>query len=156
MDMQKKRKMLEVLRGLIGSGFDGGQKEICEYLSQKGFEVNQSTVSRALKKIGASKVADQSGSRYELLSAPTEVAFGPTLGRSLANLLYSIESNESLIVLKTKPGSAMFLAGFIDHYCKKEILGTVAGDDTVFVAPKTVSGIEQHKERVKEFIEEYH
>ncbi len=151
MDIRKKRKMLEVLRGLVGSGFDGNQKDICIYLNKKGFEVTQSTVSRALKNIGASKVMGKSKVRYEIRLQEVR----PSYSRSLVDLMIGMECNESQIVIKTKPGSAMFLAGFIDHYCNAEIVGTVAGDDTIFIAPRSTRSIKKHLKNIRSFIENF-
>ena len=151
MEITKKRKMLEVLRGLIGSGFEGNQSEICEYLKSKGYEVTQSTVSRALKKIGAQKVSSKDNVRYEIRSGNSK----PSYFGSLQDLMNKIECNESQIVIKTKAGSAMFLAGFIDHYCTEDSLGTVAGDDTIFIAPRSIKTIRKNMKNIESFIKDY-
>ena len=151
MELKKKRKMLDILRGLIGSGFEGNQEDICRYLNKKGFTVTQSTVSRALKKIGARKVSSENSIKYEI----THSDLKPNYQGSLLDLLNKVQTNESQIVLKTKPGSAMFLAGFIDYYCVKDVIGTIAGDDTIFVAPKSTKKIKIHADNVKRFIENF-
>jgi transcriptional regulator of arginine metabolism len=151
MDIKRKRKMLEVLRGLIGSGFEGNQSDICNHLNRKGFDVTQSTVSRALKKIGASKVTGDKKVRYEIRPQETK----PNYHGSLLELMISMEANESQIVIKTNPGSAMFLAGFLDHYCKANIIGTVAGDDTIFVAPRSTRNIKKHQKAIRDFITDF-
>ncbi len=149
MDTKQKRKMLEILRGLIASGHDGNQNQICLYLNKKGFNVAQSTVSRALKKIGAIKVTSKNTVRYEIRSLPAQ----PRYSGFLKELMIDISANETQIVIKTSPGSASFLAGFIDHHCHRDSLGTVAGDDTILVVPRSVKTIALHLTNIKEFIE---
>lgn len=148
MDIAKKRKMMEILRGLIGSEFVGGQAEIAKYLKKKGFNVAQSTVSRALAKIGAVKTNKNGNIMYTL----SPVSHAPQFtGQSLGNLILSVDHNESLIVVKTKPGSAMFVAGFVDHYCADFCIGTVAGDDTILVVPKSTKKMQTYSSQLSSF-----
>lgn len=148
MDIAKKRKMMEILRGLIGSGFIGGQAEIANYLKKKGFNVAQSTVSRALTKMGAVKTNKDGKIMYTL--SPTNHAPQFT-GQSLDNLILSVDQNESLIVVRTTPGSAMFVAGFVDHYCIDFCIGTVAGDDTILVVPKSTKKVKAYSSQLSSF-----
>ena len=148
MDLQSKRKLLEVIRGIIGSGFDGTQQDICEVLESKGYEVTQSTVSRCMKQLGVVKVSNRDKTRYELKQTAEPVLFRG----SMAELVTTYSCNESTIVLKTTPGSAMFVAGFVDHHCRDEVLGTVAGDDTIFIAPITTKSIKKTLKKVQEFL----
>lgn len=134
MDIASKRKLKEVIRGLIGDGFTGTQSDISKQLRSKGFKVTQSTVSRTLNEMGVTKELSGGKQIYKLGEKPRSHYRG-----SLSDLVVSIATNDSLIVIKTNPGSAMFIAGFIDHECKTTVLGTVAGDDTIFVAPQNTS-----------------
>lgn len=129
---KSQRKLIDLLRGIIGSGFLGTQEELLEVLRSKGHDVNQSTVSRTLKKIGAIKVHTAQGAKYQLFQKD----LAPQFSRKISGLVRSIDFNESLIVVKTPAGSAMFVAGFIDFHFEDQILGTVAGDDTIFISPK--------------------
>lgn len=144
-----KREIVELLRGVISSGYEGTQNDLCNYLSKQGYQLTQSTVSRALKKIGAVRVHSKTGSRYELQiknSGP------PGFRGAMKELVTLVCSNESQIVIRTRPGSAMFVAGFIDHYCD-DILGTIAGDDTIFVAPKSVKNIRACENNVRKYLD---
>lgn len=136
MDGQSKRKLKEIIRGLIGDGFAGTQSDLSRNLKSRGFRVTQSTISRTMNQMGVVKETANGKHTYKLKNEL------PTLYRgSLADLVLEISNNESLIVIKTRPGSAMFVAGFLDHECKASILGTIAGDDTVFVAPTKITKI---------------
>lgn len=137
MDIKRKRKLIEVLRGLVSDGFAGTQGEIVRELKKRGFNVTQATVSRIMKQIGVLK---ESKGVYRLPSKTPAVFRG-----SIADLVTGIVHNESILVVKTTAGSAMFVAGFIDHEGQDFILGTVAGDDTIFVAPKNTKDIEKAK-----------
>lgn len=148
MNMRKKDVVTQALRELLTNGFDGNQTAICEQMRAKGFNLTQSTLSRALKALGARKIASAGVTRYEL-SAPN---FPQAFGGTLQSVVRRITSNESLIVIKTTPGSAMFLAGFIDHHCSEDVLGSVAGDDTIFVAPVSTGSMKQHLEKVTRFL----
>ena len=134
-----KRKIDDMLRGLLGSGFHGNQERICQVLEQHGFPVTQSTVSRTLRKMGALKTMENGRVVYQL---PKEKPL-PNYTGSLRDLIISVDHNESLIVLKTTPGSAMFLAGFLDHTKPSGVLGTMAGVDIVFIAPRSTRKITQ-------------
>lgn len=136
MNIQSKRKLKEVLRGLIGDGFEGTQVDIVKALKGKGFKITQSSVSRILNEMGVIKQIEKGQQIYRRLNQPQT-----SYRNSLSDLALSVQHNEMLIVVKTKPGSAMFVAGFIDHECRSTVLGTIAGDDTIFVTPVTVARI---------------
>lgn len=136
MNGQRKRKLKEVIRGLIGDGFHGTQAELAKLLKARGFRVTQSTVSRTMSQMGIVREA-LNGNQIYKLRTDTKISYRG----SLSDLIVSISSNEATIVIKTLPGSAMFVAGFIDHECKKIVLGTIAGDDTIFVAPNKIAKI---------------
>ena len=136
MDAQSKRKLKEVIRGLIGDGFMGTQFELAQALKSRGFRITQSTISRTMNQMGVVKEVTNGKQIYKLKNETKASYRG-----SLADLVVNIASNESLIIIKTRPGSAMFVAGFIDHECKSVILGTIAGDDTIFAAPNKTAKI---------------
>lgn len=138
MDLQAKRKLKEVIRGIIGEGFDGTQSEIAKSLKSRGFKVTQSTISRTMNQMGVIKEVKGGKQSYRISLEPKTSYRG-----SISDLVFKIVHNESLIVVKTKPGSAMFVAGFIDHESKASVIGTIAGDDTIFIAPVKLSKISQ-------------
>jgi transcriptional regulator of arginine metabolism len=137
---------LEALRRVLSDGGAGSQEELRAQLQEQGFDVTQSTISRCLRKLGAVKTFNPEGeSIYQLT---TEV-IPPRAEASLTDLVTSITHNGSLIVMHTSPGSASLIALHLDRFKPGGILGTIAGDDTIFVAPpakiqlaKVVSEIE--------------
>lgn len=135
---------LQTLRRLLEDEQAGTQDEIRSALEDMDFEVNQSTISRDLKKIGAIKMIDASGRTVYRLAqslADEQIAHRPPAG--LPELVTQVVSNGSLIVINTTPGSASLVARFLDQFRAEGILGTIAGDDTVFVAPESTKTIDK-------------
>lgn len=125
---------LEFLRQLLAEGDLSTQEDLVEKLEKNHFSVTQSTVSRDLRKLGAIRAIDGKGRTVYRL--PEEM-FVPVKSSSLNEMVTSIQSNTSLIVIRTHPGSASLVGRFVDMTFSDEILGCIAGDDTVFVAPQS-------------------
>ena len=113
----------------------GNQEEVTAKLAEHGFAVTQATVSRDLDQLGAVKVKRGGGSCYAL---PDQLGghdwAADRLSRLVVEWVQSAEPAGNLVVLKTPPGSAHLVAFAIDHARRPEIAGTIAGDDTIFVA----------------------
>jgi transcriptional regulator of arginine metabolism len=123
------------LRELLSSGFAGTQEDIADALRKKGVEVNQSTISRAMRRLGAVKSSEGEGTIYRF---PSDVSRASYAG-SIAELVRRVDHNEMIIIIKTVPGSASFVGEFLDHAKLEDVLGSIAGDDTLFIAPKSAS-----------------
>jgi transcriptional regulator of arginine metabolism len=120
------------LARLLRAGNAGTQEELLAALRAAGFAATQATLSRDLARLGARRVSSPSGgSRYEL--PPDGAPAAPSGG--LAPLVSEVACNGSLVVVRTHPGSAAAVARAVDLARLPDVLGTVAGDDTVFVAP---------------------
>jgi transcriptional regulator of arginine metabolism len=112
------------------------QEELAHLLEQRGYEVTQATVSRDIKELGLMKVPlrNGNGQQFKYVEPSAGPSYTSRLHRVVAELAQSVRGSGNLIVLRTQPGSAMMLASAIDAADWVEILGTIAGDDTVFVA----------------------
>ncbi len=109
----------------------GTQEELLEALAGAGFRATQATLSRDLAVLGARRVSrPEGGTVYELDGAAERNGLG-----ALRGLVQGITANGSLVVVRTHPGSAPAIARAIDLGEVPEVLGTIAGDDTIFVAP---------------------
>ena len=110
------------------------QSEIVLALLEAGFEnINQSKVSRMLTKFGAIRTRNAKMETVYCLPATPGV---PNTSSPLKNLVSDIDFNDSVIVIRTSPGAAQLIARLLDSLGKKDgILGTIAGDDTIFVTP---------------------
>ncbi|MCZ9309770.1 arginine repressor [Corynebacterium uberis] len=114
------------------------QGQLSELLLKAGIEVTQTTLSRDLDELGAQKIRPAKGRAYyvvgespettEMYSTPLE-----KLKKMINELAVSIDSSSAIVVLRTPPGAAQYLASFIDRARVPEIVGCTAGDDTVFV-----------------------
>ena len=108
------------------------QDEIKKILQKQGFQVNQVKISRILHKLGAIKMSEGNQIVYRL---PTElIAITPQ--DQLKQLVLNITHNETLIIIQTSPGSAQLVARLLDQKNVSGMLGTIAGDDTIFIAPE--------------------
>jgi transcriptional regulator of arginine metabolism len=135
---------LEALRQLLLSERASTQDELREQMGKLGFAVNQSTISRDLRRLGAIKIADANGRVVYRLPMDGVGAPPPAASvKSLGDLVRSVRHNGFLAVLLTDPGSASLLARHIDGLQSNLILGTIAGDDAIFVAPASARHIEE-------------
>ncbi len=136
---------LQILKDILYEGSASTQDEIRDELIRRKFPVTQSTVSRDLKRIGAIKTLDADGRTVyrlgeEFLNAPVPAP----VANSMKDLVTDVQSNGVMIIIHTSPGSASLVARHLDssvHGGGGEILGTIAGDDTIFVAPSDVKKI---------------
>jgi|SRR6266496_559908 transcriptional regulator of arginine metabolism len=124
------------------------QTELARLLAAEGVSVTQATLSRDLEELGAVKVRAPDGGigMYVMFDAPhhpvrelTELLH-PRLVRVLGELLVGTDASGNLAVLRTPPGGAHFLASALDRSSLPEVVGTVAGDDTVLVVARDPDG----------------
>ena len=124
---------------LLEQNLVSSQMQLSELLKNKGVEITQGTLSRDLDELGAKKIRPDSGRAFyavgntEETIAPTTVGTREKLRKMLDDLLVSSDHSGNIAVLRTPPGAAAFLARFIDRVSMDEVVGTIAGDDTVFV-----------------------
>ncbi len=140
--------LLTAFKELLAQERFGSQSEIVNALQEMRFsQINQSKVSRMLSKFGAVRTRN---TRMEMVYClPNELSV-PNTSSPLKNLVLDIDHNELLIVVKTSPGAAQLIARLLDSVGKAEgILGTIAGDDTIFITP--TQGVD-----IKELIQNIH
>jgi transcriptional regulator of arginine metabolism len=148
--INKENSLIDALKLLLTSREASSQENICEVLEKQGFEVNQSKISRLLRKVGAIKVVNPKG--QIVYSLPKEPA-PPAMGTTLRSLILNVIANEAMVVIMTSPGSASMVARVLDHaQLSYEILGTIAGDDTIFVAPKTIKHTQKLAEEIRKLL----
>jgi transcriptional regulator of arginine metabolism len=139
----------QLITELLGSREVHSQAELAELLGDRGLHVTQATLSRDLVEIDAVKVRLASG--VLVYAVPAEggdrtpihgesAASSHRLARLCAELLASAEASANLVVLRTPPGAAQFLASAIDKVELPDVLGTIAGDDTVLVIGRDPAG----------------
>ena len=124
---------LRAIADLIRSRPVASQEELADDLAALGIAVTQATVSRDLEQLGAVKVRRDNRLTYALPD-PRAPAAGPELAAVVRDWVRSIDSAGNLVVLRTPPGSAHLVAVALDAADLPEVAGTIAGDDTIFVA----------------------
>ncbi len=138
--MKVKNNRLEALRLIISSQQLGSQDELLTALQKEGFRLTQATLSRDLKQLKVAKAASMSGNYVYVL--PNETMYKrvstPNSIREMLKVpgFVSINFSGNMGVIKTRPGYASSIAWNIDNSDIPEILGTIAGDDTIFIVIK--------------------
>ncbi|MGX2973872.1 transcriptional regulator ArgR [Ursidibacter arcticus] len=138
--MEKTDSLSEAFKSLLKEEKFGSQSEIVTALQELGFaHVNQSKISRMLTKFGAVRTRN---TKMEMVyQLPAELSV-PTTSSPLKNLVIDIDHNDVLVVVRTSPGAAQLIARLLDSMGKAEgILGTIAGDDTIFITPTRETSI---------------
>ena len=139
-NMKVKNSRLEALRLIISSQQLGSQDELLVALQKEGFKLTQATLSRDLKQLKVAKAASMSGSYVYVL--PNETMYKrvstPNSIREMLKVpgFVSINYSGNMGVIKTRPGYASSIAWNIDNSDIPEIIGTIAGDDTIFIVIK--------------------
>jgi transcriptional regulator of arginine metabolism len=142
----RRRRIVEILeRSSVPS-----QARLADLLAADGHDVTQATLSRDLDELGAVKAVTLDGtSMYAvpgeggdrgLVSAVTEQEARSRLTRVAGEVLVSADSSANLVVLRTPPGAAQYLASVLDHTVLPDVIGTVAGDDTVLLITRDPDG----------------
>ena len=138
--MKVKKDRLETLRMIISSQELGNQEELLNALKQEGFRLTQATLSRDLKQLKVAKAASMRGDYVYVL--PNETMYNrittPAQAKEMMQVpgFISINFSGNMGVIKTRPGYASSIAYNIDSSNIRQILGTIAGDDTIFIVTK--------------------
>lgn len=135
--MKNKTSRLDSIKMIISSKEIGSQEELLQELAKEGFQLTQATLSRDLKQLKVAKAASMNGNYVYVL--PNNTMYKRmTEPHSASEMLrhngfMSIEFSSNLAVIRTRPGYASSLAYDIDNNNFPEILGTIAGDDTIIL-----------------------
>ncbi len=138
--MKVKTSRLETLKMLISSQELSSQEQLLQALQKEGFQITQATLSRDLKLLKVAKAASSSGKYAYVLPNDTlykRVTNHTSISKMLVSTGFqSINFSGNMIVIKTRPGYASSIAYNIDNSDIPQILGTIAGDDTIFLVKK--------------------
>jgi transcriptional regulator of arginine metabolism len=145
--MNKQRRHFAI-KQIISQQMISNQDELCQALEKAGFTVTQATLSRDMKELGIARVHSADRVRYVLNIESEERRLVPLIGYEIER----IDSNETMIVIKTLPGRAQGVAEIIDSMHHPAILGTLAGDNTIFITPASVAKISETLDLVKGFM----
>ena len=130
------------------------QEELAAHLNQAGYSVTQATISRDIRELNLTKVTGKSGrSHYEVLHNSRQ-NLSEKYSRVLRDAFLSMDMAQNILVIKTVPGMAMAVAAALDELSWKEIVGCIAGDDTIMCAIKTADYTLLIMERLRKILEE--
>ncbi len=134
--MKKKTSRLEAIKMIISSKEIGSQEELLNELGKEGFHLTQATLSRDLKQLKVAKAANVNGKYIYVL--PNDILYKRVTGQRAGEMLVSngfisLSFSGNLAVIRTRPGYASSLAYDIDNSESEDILGTIAGDDTIML-----------------------
>lgn len=151
--MARANRQLKILDIISKHDIDT-QEELVDYLRSEGFAVTQATVSRDIKEMGIIKTLSSDGRHYKYAAQQTKEATAADKFLSMfKNTVISIKSSGNLIVLKTEAGSAGPAAELIDKLSYDEVLGVIAGDNTIFVAVDGLDHVDTIRRRLEDLLE---
>ncbi|MGQ8366641.1 transcriptional regulator ArgR [Glaciecola sp. 1036] len=152
MSTNKQDTLIKAFKEMLNSESYGSQGDIVSALKAQGFDnISQSKVSRLLSKFGAVRARDARGDMVYCL--PPELGM-PTAKSPLKQLVLDIVHNNAMIIIRTSPGAAQLIARLLDSLGTADgVLGTIAGDDTIFIAPVDISKIETIRQRVQDLFD---
>ncbi|GAB56278.1 arginine repressor [Glaciecola punicea ACAM 611] len=152
MSTSKQDVLIKAFREILKTESYGSQGEIVLALKKLGFDnISQSKVSRMLSKFGAVRTRDARGDMVYCL--PPELGM-PTAKSPLKQLVLDIVHNNVMVIIRTSPGAAQLIARLLDSLSHTDgVLGTIAGDDTIFIAPADITKIEELRQRVQDLFD---
>ena len=148
MKLERHSKIVE----LIGRYEIETQEELSEYLHREGYNVTQATVSRDIRELKLSKIQTDSGRQKYAVFHP-QTAFNDKYIRILQDSFLSMDMAQKILVLKSVSGLAMALAAALDALHFPEVVGCIAGDDTVMCAVRTVDDTIILMDKLKKLLE---
>jgi transcriptional regulator of arginine metabolism len=136
-----KERRQRAIADMIRANALANQEQLAERLGSLGFAATQATISRDLEQLGAVKVRRGGQLSYALAEAIPNGA-PPRLAAVFRDWVRSVDTAANLVVIRTPPGSAHLVGVALDHSNFPEIVGTICGDDTIFVACKAPADAE--------------
>ena len=128
------------------------QEELAEELKKNGYNITQATVSRDIKELKLVKVLDENGVYKYASLKEQDSMLSDRLVKVFAESVLSVDYAANIVVIKTFSGAASAAAEAIDVLDFKEMVGTIAGDDTIFVLVRTQDNVEVLIEKLKKMM----
>ena len=133
MKVNRHAKIIE----LIGKYQVETQEELAAYLNQEGFKVTQATVSRDIRDLKLTKIPTEDGKQCYTVHPKTGTTMNDKYIRVLKDGFASMDMAQNILVIRTVSGMAMAVAAAIDNMKLHEVVGCIAGDDTIMIAVRT-------------------
>lgn len=145
MKTDRQKKILEI----VSRYHIETQDDLIDRLMTEGYAVTQATVSRDIRELQLNKVLTNKGNYRYVAPKKEDMVAGLKINAALVDSIISVEFAVNLIVIKTLPGLANAVAAGIDNLAVAEVLGCVAGDDTILVVTKTEDSAKMISERIR-------
>lgn len=129
------------------------QEELAERLGAQGFNVTQATVSRDIRELKLNKIPLPGGGQKYAVPGKEESSMENRFVRVLRDGFLSMDTAQNILVIRTVSGMAMAVAAALDAHEFKEVVGCIAGDDTIFVAVRTQEATEEMKEKLQNILD---
>ncbi len=130
------------------------QEELAELLKKEGFKVTQATVSRDIRDLKLTKVQTESGKQKYVVLMPEGNAINEKYTRVLQEGFTSMDMAQNILVIKTVSGMAMAVAAAVDNMKWPEVVGCIAGDDTIMCAIRTVDDTILVMDKIRKIVNE--
>ena len=149
-----KAERQEAIRNILNEQEIQTQEELAEALRKRGFSVTQATVSRDIREMRLIKLSRANGGyQYGIQEGNTDIGSNERMIRMLRECMLSVESSGQMIVIKTLSGSANTAAEALDSMDMPDILGSIAGDNTIFLVARAEEKASMIAERVRNLMQ---
>ena len=148
MKVNRHAKIIE----LIGKYQVETQEELAAYLTQEGFKVTQATVSRDIRDLKLTKIPTEDGKQRYAVHAKSDNTLSDKYIRVLRDGFASMDMAQNILVIHTVSGMAMAVATALDALEFSEVVGTIAGDDTIMCAIRTVDDTMKVMEKINKMV----
>jgi len=149
--MKKYTRQLKILEMITSSEIET-QEELADGLKAINIDVTQATISRDIKELRLIKTVSKSGKQKYATIAQSQEGIAERLNKMFENSVVSIDDAMNIIIVKTIPGAAQICASAIDYMGLENVAGTLAGNDSVFVAIKSLEAVEEIMEEFRKVI----
>ena len=148
MKTKRQRKIIELI-----TNYDiETQEELTAKLVENGFNVTQATISRDIRELNLTKIATKGGKQKYAVQSSSDIVSNSKYMRVLNDGIITMDTAGNILVVKTVSGMAMAVAAALDAMQIKEILGCIAGDDTIMCVVKHAEETDRVKEHIESFI----
>ena len=148
MKTKRQRKIIELI-----TNYDiETQEELAAKLVENGFNVTQATISRDIRELNLTKIATKGGKQKYAVQSSSDIVSNSKYMRVLNDGIITMDTAGNILVVKTASGMAMAVAAALDAMQIKEILGCIAGDDTIMCVVKHAEETDRVKEHIESFI----
>jgi transcriptional regulator of arginine metabolism len=149
--MKKYTRQLKILEMITSTEIET-QEDLADGLKAISIDVTQATISRDIKELRLIKTVSKSGKQKYATIAQSQEGIAERLNKMFENSVVSIEDAMNIIILKTIPGAAQICASAIDYMGLENVAGTLAGNDSVFVAIKSLEAVSKIMEEFRKVI----